>query len=542
MNKKRNLGLVALPILLALGLVGGIFIGKYITRRTLSVEEEKLRTVLRLIENEYVDQIDIDSLIESSLPQLLTSLDPHSAYIPSSELTAVNEDLQGSFSGVGVSFQVVSDSVRVVEVIAGGPAEKVGILPGDRIVSADGINLTGPEITSDSVFNNLRGAKGSKVQLQIKRSSSPKELQFDVIRGDIPVNSVDCSYLLSDDTGYLRVIKVSRNTYLEFFNALNDLKAAGAKKFVIDLRGNTGGFMDQAIYMANEFLPAGRMIVYTKGRRAANETMAISDGRGNFLDSEITVLTNEGSASASEIFAGAIQDNDRGLVIGRRTFGKGLVQNQTELPDSSALRLTVARYYTPSGRSIQKEYTRGDIGKYDLDIADRFSHGEFYNADSIKLDKSKIFTTSNGRTVYGGGGIMPDVFVPEDTTGYTSYYISVMNKGLIQKFAYSVADRYRVMLDGVNSLDRLLKVLPRDNTLLENFVSFAVKNGVPARWYYINQSRGLLLNQIKAMIARDVLGYPAFIRLLNEDDKAVKKALELLESGKSPVDIKIEKE
>ncbi len=542
MNKKRNLGLVALPILLALGLVGGIFIGKYITRRTLSVEEEKLRTVLRLIENEYVDQIDIDSLIESSLPQLLTSLDPHSAYIPSSELTAVNEDLQGSFSGVGVSFQVVSDSVRVVEVIAGGPAEKVGILPGDRIVSADGINLTGPEITSDSVFNNLRGAKGSKVQLQIKRSSSPKELQFDVIRGDIPVNSVDCSYLLSDDTGYLRVIKFSRNTYMEFFNALNDLKAAGAKKFVIDLRGNTGGFMDQAIYMANEFLPAGRMIVYTKGRRAANETMAISDGRGNFLDSEITVLTNEGSASASEIFAGAIQDNDRGLVIGRRTFGKGLVQNQTELPDSSALRLTVARYYTPSGRSIQKEYTRGDIGKYDLDIADRFSHGEFYNADSIKLDKSKIFTTSNGRTVYGGGGIMPDVFVPEDTTGYTSYYISVMNKGLIQKFAYSVADRYRVMLDGVNSLDRLLKVLPRDNTLLENFVSFAVKNGVPARWYYINQARGLLLNQIKAMIARDVLGYPAFIRLLNEDDKAVKKALELLESGKSPVDIKIEKE
>ena len=534
MNKKRNLGLVALPILLALGLVGGIFIGKYITRRTLSVEEEKLRTVLRLIENEYVDQIDIDSLIESSLPQLLTSLDPHSAYIPSSELTAVNEDLQGSFSGVGVSFQVVSDSVRVVEVIAGGPAEKVGILPGDRIVSADGINLTGPEITSDSVFNNLRGAKGSKVQLQIKRSSSPKELQFDVIRGDIPVNSVDCSYLLSDDTGYLRVIKFSRNTYMEFFNALNDLKAAGAKKFVIDLRGNTGGFMDQAIYMANEFLPAGRMIVYTKGRRAANETMAISDGRGNFLDSEITVLTNEGSASASEIFAGAIQDNDRGLVIGRRTFGKGLVQNQTELPDSSALRLTVARYYTPSGRSIQKEYTRGDIGKYDLDIADRFSHGEFYNADSIKLDKSKIFTTSNGRTVYGGGGIMPDVFVPEDTTGYTSYYISVMNKGLIQKFAYSVADRYRVMLDGVNSLDRLLKVLPRDNTLLENFVSFAVKNGVPARWYYINQSRGLLLNQIKAMIARDVLGYPAFIRLLNDDDKAVKRLLNFLRVASRP--------
>lgn len=346
--------------------------------------------------------------------------------------------------------------------------------------------------------------------------------------------------MVDNEVGYLRVTKFARNTYMEFFNALNDLKAEGAKKFIIDLRGNTGGFMDQAIYMANEFLPAGKMIVYTKGRRAENETMAISDGRGNFKDVEITVLTNESSASASEIFAGAIQDNDRGLVIGRRSFGKGLVQNQTELPDSSAIRLTVARYYTPSGRSIQKEYVRGDHSKYDLDIVDRFSHGEFYNADSIKLDKSKIFTTGNGRTVYGGGGIMPDIFVPEDTTGYTSYYISVMNKGLIQKFAFSVADKYRAMLDGVKSLERLLKILPRDNTLLDNFVSFAVKNGVPARWYYINKSRELLLNQIKAMIARDVLGYPAFIEILNRNDSAVKEAYDALVTGKSPVNIKPE--
>lgn len=533
---------MALPLLLSIGVVGGIFIGKYITRRTLSAEEEKLRTVLHLIETEYVDRIDVDSLIEESLPDLLLSLDPHSAYIPSSELTAVNEDLQGSFSGVGVSFQVLNDSVRVIEVIPGGPAEKVGILPGDRIIKADDVVLTGPEITSDSVFKNLRGEKGTKVHLLIKRSTSAKELPYDVVRGDIPVNSVDCSYIVGEGVGYLRVTKFSRNTYMEFFNALNDLKAAGAKKYIIDLRGNSGGFMDQAIYMVNEFLPAGRMIVYTKGRRAENETMAISDGRGRFLDSEIVVLANESSASASEIFAGAIQDNDRGLVVGRRTFGKGLVQNQTELPDSSAVRLTVARYYTPSGRSIQKEYKRGDVGKYELDIVDRYTHGEFYNADSIKLDKSKIFTTSNGRTVYGGGGIMPDVFVPEDTTGYTSYYISVVNKGLIQKFAYSVADRYRSMLDGVNSIERLLKVLPRDNTLLENFVSFAVKNGVPARWYYINQSRGLLLNQIKAMIARDVLGYPAFIELLNEEDNVVLKAIELLEEGKSPTDVKVDKE
>ena len=542
MNNRKNLGLVALPLLLALGVVGGIFIGKYITRRTLSVEEEKFRTVLRLIDSEYVDRIDVDSLIETMLPDLLESLDPHSAYIPASELQAVNDDLEGSFSGVGVSFQIVDDTVRVVEVIPGGPAEKVGIMQGDRIIQADSVKLTGPEVTSQDVFKNLRGEKGSKVVLHIKRANTSKPVLFDVIRGDIPVNSIDCSYMLNDSIAYLRVTKFARNTYNEFFTTLNDLKAEGAKKFVIDLRGNTGGFMDQAIYMANEFLPAGRMIVYTKGRRPENETMAISDGSGTFKDAEITVLTNEISASASEIFAGAIQDNDRGLVIGRRSFGKGLVQNQTELPDSSAVRLTVARYYTPSGRSIQKEYSRGRDGKYELDIADRYSHGEFYNADSIKFDKSKIFSTSNGRTVYGGGGIMPDIFVPEDTTGYTSYYVQVANKGLIQKFAFAVADRYRDMVGESKSIERLLKVLPRDNTLLENFVSFAVKNGVPARWYYIRQSRGLLLDQIKAIIARDVLGYPAFIEMLNQSDPAVNKAVEALEQGKSPVDIKMEKE
>lgn len=530
---------MALPLLLALGVVGGIFIGRYITHRSLSDKEEKLRTVLRLIESEYVDAIDVDSLIETQFTELLNSLDPHSAYIAASELQSVNDDLEGSFSGVGVSFQILNDTVNVIEVIPGGPAEKVGLLPGDRIIKADTTALTGKDITTDKVFKTLRGAKGSKVELEIMRHSSTKPLAFNVIRGDIPVNSVDCSYMLNDSIGYLRVTKFARNTYNEFFTALNDLKTQGAKKYVMDLRGNTGGFMDQAIYMANEFLPAGRMIVYTKGRRPENENMAISDGSGNFKDSEVTVLMNEYSASASEIFAGAIQDNDRGLVIGRRSFGKGLVQNQTELPDSSAIRLTVARYYTPSGRSIQKEYTRGKDGKYELDIVDRFAHGEFYNADSIKFDKSKIFSTANGRTVYGGGGIMPDVFVPEDTTGYTSYYVSVVNNGLIQKFAYSVADKYRGMLDGVKSLDRLLKVLPRDNTLLENFVSFAVKNGIPARWYYINKSRSLLLEQIKAMIARDVLGYPAFIEMLNHSDAAVKKAVDVLENGESPIDIKL---
>lgn len=529
--------MILLPLLLAIGVGCGIFIGKYITTRSLTAKEEKLRTVLRLIESDYVDKLDMDSLIESSFPDLLSSLDPHSAYIPAEELQSVNDDLSGSFSGVGVSFQILNDTVQVIEVVAGGPAEKVGIQPGDRIIKADTVNLTGKEITSQDVFKTLRGEKGSTVVLTIKRFGQKKDVVYDVVRGDIPVNSVDVSYMLSDDTGYIKVTKFSRNTYLEFFNALLNLREQGAQSFVIDLRGNSGGFMDQAIYMANEFLPAGRLIVYTQGRKLENEYMAMSDGRGRFQESPIVVLTNEASASASEIFAGAIQDNDRGLIIGRRTFGKGLVQNQTELPDSSAIRLTVARYYTPSGRSIQKEFQRGEMQKYDMDIVDRYSHGEFYNADSIKLDKNKIFHTTNGREVYGGGGIMPDIFIPEDTTGFTSYYMAVANQGLIQKFAYKVSDQYREELQGERTIEKLNTILPSDQMLLETFVAYAASKGVPARWYYINKSRDLLISQLKAMIARDVLGYPAFIELLNENDNAVKMGLKQLKEGNSPVNI-----
>ena len=537
MKNKKNPALILLPLLLAVGVGCGIFIGRYITTRSLTPKEEKLRTVLRLIQSDYVDELDVDSLLETSFPELLSSLDPHSAYIPSSDLQTVNDDLQGSFSGVGVSFQIINDTVQVIEVIPGGPAEKVGILPGDRIIMADTIPLTGKDISSQDVFKTLRGEKGSTVVFTIKRYGQKKNVVYDVIRGDIPVNSVDVSYMLSDDIGYVKVTKFSRNTYMEFFGALSELRNRGAQAYVIDLRGNSGGFMDQAIYMANEFLPAGRLIVYTKGRKMENEYVAMSDGRGRFKDVPIVVLTNEASASASEIFAGAIQDNDRGLIVGRRTFGKGLVQNQTELPDSSAVRLTVARYYTPSGRSIQKEYQRGETDKYEMDIVDRYSHGEFYNADSIKLDKDKIFHTVNGRDVYGGGGIMPDIFIPEDTTGFTSYYMNVANQGLIQKYAYSVADEYRERLEGDRTLQKLNNVLPADQTLLENFVAYAVTNGVPARWYYINKSRNLLISQLKAMIARDVLGYPAFIELLNERDNAVLNALMQIEEGNSPVNI-----
>lgn len=535
--KKKNYGYILLPLFLSLGIIGGLFIGRYSSEQRLNPGEEKLRTVLGMIQEQYVDPINIDSLINESIPDLLASLDPHSAYIPAESLTIANDDLEGSFGGIGVAFQVLNDTVTVVEVITGGPAEKVGILPGDLILEANGKKLTGEKISSEEVFKTLRGKEGTQVKTLVKRRSAKTPLTFDIVRGQIPSNSVDAAYMLTDDTGYVKVSKFARTTYSEFYTALTRLQTEGAKKYIVDLRGNSGGFMDQAIYMANEFLPAGRGIVFTKGRIAENQTVATSDGTGQFQNVPLTVITNEFSASASEIFAGAIQDNDRGLVIGRRTFGKGLVQNQLSLPDSSAVRLTVARYYTPSGRCIQKEYKRGKDGKYEMDIADRYTHGEFYSRDSIKLDKSKLFRTVNGREVYGGGGIMPDVFVPEDTTGYTSYYLDAVNKGLINTFAQYMADTYRPMMKD-KSVESMMRILPRDNTLLQNFVSYAANKGLPARWYYINQSRSLLLNQIKGVIARDLVGYEGLIKILNQEDKTVSEALRLLEQGQSPVNIK----
>ncbi len=538
MKQKKNIALVSLPFVLTAGMVAGIFIGKVMNTQRLSPAQEKFMSLLGLIDEEYVDEINVDSLLEEALPDLFAHLDPHSVYIPKSELTSVNQELDNSFSGVGISFQMLGDSVVVVEVVPGGPAEKVGIMAGDRIVSANGISLAGPEVTTDSVYRTLRGKEGTKALLKVKRQNSRKLLDFDVVRGKIPVNSVDAIYTAAPGVGYLRVGKFGTGTYDEFFNALNSLKSKGASRFIVDLRGNTGGYMDQAILMANEFLPRGSMIVYSKGRLPINESVGVADGNGAFQDAELVVLIDEYSASASEIFAGAIQDNDRGLVIGRRSFGKGLVQNQTLLPDSSAVRLTVARYFTPSGRCIQKEYKRGSDGKYEMDIVDRYNHGEFYNPDSIRLDKSKRFTTVGGRTVYGGGGIMPDIFVAQDTTGYTSYYINAVNSGLIQKFAFQVVEKYRPVLKGVKTLQQLNGVIPRDNTLLENFVAYAAANGLPARWYYINMSRDQLLSQIKSVIARDVLGYSDFIRSLNQSDPTVIKAVEALTEGKSPVVIK----
>ncbi|WP_289769898.1 S41 family peptidase [uncultured Duncaniella sp.] len=530
-NRLKNPG-VWMPLALALALVGGMWIGKTFFNNYHGWDSRsKLDTILELINKNYVDEIDTDSILEVSFPEIISHLDPHSVYIPASDLQSVNEELEGSFSGIGISFNMLGDTINVLEVISGGPSEKVGILPGDRIITINDSLVAGQKWTNSKVMSNLRGPKGSTVRLGIKRPTAKELLPYDVKRDDIPVTSIDASYFIDDEVGYIKINKFGATTYSEFLTSMVTLMADGAKRFIIDLRGNGGGFMDHAVLMANEFLPSGSPIVAIKGKNRSRDNATMSDGSGSFKDKELVVLLDEISASASEIFAGAMQDNDRGLIIGRRSFGKGLVQNQLELPDSSALRLTIARYYTPSGRCIQKTYAPGV--DYERELLNRFEHGELYSADSIKQDKSLEFTTLHGRTVYGGGGITPDIFVPNDSTGITSYYINVINAGLIPKYTFEYTDANRANLSKSKDGHELLTMLPDDDTLLQNFVNYAQKNGVAPRWYYINLSRDLLVNSLKAMIARNIHGVQGYYEVMNDSDPTVLEALEALNSGKS---------
>ena len=519
-----------MPLIVALTFDLGFFGGDMLHRQSgPTPAQKKFQTIINLIKNDYVDEISLDSLLEKTLPSLLTNLDPHSVYIPSSDLQSVNEELDGSFCGIGVQFLINNDTITVVEVVSGGPAEKVGIKAGDRIVKVDNEDVAGIGITNEQVMKKLRGERDTKVKLGIKRHNAKKTLKYEVTRGDIPQNSVTASYIVSPGIGYIKVDKFGRTTYDEFWQSLNSLKRSGAQDFIIDLRGNTGGFMEIAFLMANEFLEKGDIIVSTRERDYYSQKGVQADGNGNFKDSQVVVLLDEFSASSSEIFAGALQDNDRALIIGRRSFGKGLIQRQAVLPDSSAIRLTIGRYYTPSGRCIQKDYSNSAL--YGHDILDRYNRGEMFNQDSIKLDKSIEFKTMHGRTVYGGGGIMPDIFVPNDTTGITSYYINVANAGLLQKFAFDYVDANRDKLGDVSSVEQLEKLLPADDTLLRQFVNFAARNGVSARWYYINISHDLIVNQLKALIARDVLDYTAYFTIVNRMDANVNKGVEELLNG-----------
>ena len=522
-----------LPLAIAISIVIGIFFGRNFSGQKYNADfDRKLNMVLNLISDDYVDTMKINDLVELTIPEILKNLDPHTTYFSAEELRQANEDLDGKFSGIGISFMLMNDTINVIEIIPGGPAERAGILAGDRIVSINDSTSTGKNISDIDVKNRIRGLKDSIVKLGIKRKGAKKTLSFNVKRGDIPVNSVDAAYMLDKLTGYIKVSKFARNTYNEFLSSLIKLKSEGAKHYVIDLRGNGGGIMEMAILMANEFLPENQLIVYTKSRDKRNDSQVWSDGNGSFQEAQIVVLLDEFSASASEIFAGAIQDNDRGLIIGCRSFGKGLVQRQFTLPDSSAIRMTIARYYTPSGRSIQKEY-KNSQAKYDEELLSRFNNGELYSRDSIKVDKNKLFETTHGRKVYGGGGIVPDIFVARDTTGITSYYAAVANAGLIQKYAYRFTDTNRQKFKKLKDYKQFLRVLPNDEALLMDFVTYATKNGVPARWYYINISRNLLLTQLKALMARDMFGNDAFYPIYNRNDKDIEIALKAINKHKA---------
>ena len=528
-----------LPFWASITLAVGMFIGNwnsnsseyqlYDTYDYEYARRNNFNMLLHIIEQQYVDSVNSKELTDNAMTSILKELDPHSAYIPAEDLESVNEELEGSFSGIGIQFNLLNDTINVVDVISGGPSERCGLMPGDRIITVDDSLYVGKNITNEKVMKNLRGAKGSVVKLGIQRKGESELLTFEVERGDIPLHSVDASFIISPGIGYILVSKFGRTTFEEFLVALARLRNEGAESYIIDLRGNGGGYMDAAINMVNEFMMAGELIVYTEGRAFPRED-AVANGMGSFKEQPVIVLTDEWSASASEIFAGAIQDNDRGLVVGRRTFGKGLVQNQLPLSDGSAVRLTIARYHTPSGRCIQKDYAMGDDESYNMDILNRYNRGEFFSADSIKQHTDLVFTTAGGRTVYGGGGIMPDVFIPSDTTHVTPYYTDVINKSLLYKYAFEYVDSNRERLSQADNYKELLSMLD-SNRLINDFIAYADKNGVPARYADIKVSRAVLLRLLQAYIARDVIGDEAFYPIFMSDDKVIEEACRLIQEG-----------
>ncbi len=522
-----------LPLTAAIFLIAGIALGSYISTTDTNLgARHKLNQVFDIISENYVDEVSADSLVEMALPELLKNLDPHSAYIPRSERVAVNRDLEGSFFGIGIQFQMMNDTLYVLEVISGGAAEEAGMLAGDRIIAVDGDNIAGVGVNENDIFSRLRGPEGTPVEVTVARHNSPKPLVFDLVRSQVPVSPIDASYMINDSVGFVRLSKFSDNTFVEALTTFSQLRHLGATSFILDLRGNGGGYMAPAVLVANEFLGPQDIVVSTRGRSMGDNRTLFADGSGTFRSEKLVVLVDEFSASSSEILSGAIQDNDRGLIVGRRTFGKGLVQQPFELPDSSEFRLTVQRYYTPSGRCIQKKYTPGHRSDYDIEVYDRYNRGEIFSADSIPVDSAEIFTTRSGRKVYGGGGIIPDIFVPSDTTGVTSYFIKVANAGLLRKFAYEYADLNRDRLNESENAAEMLSKLPSDYVLLQSFVNYAnTKGGVAPRWYYINISAPLIVNQIKALIARDILGLDGYFEVVNANDPVVQEALKQLRNG-----------
>jgi len=531
-NKFKKIS-VYLPLIISIALVFGILIGLNVSRHQqlggggllLYPKSDKLNNVLKYIEEEYVDTVSPAKLTDETIITLLKGLDPHSIYISADEIQTVNEPLEGNFSGIGVQFNIMNDTVVVINTIPNGPSALIGILPGDRIVKVDSIVVAGVKMNSEDIVKKLKGPEGTFVKVTIKRLSSKRDLIYDIKRNKIPLYSIDISYMLNDQTGYIKISQFARTTIEEFYAAVEKLKSKGMKKLVIDLRGNGGGFLDAAINLADQFLNVGDLIVYTKGRSKPREDFKAT-ARGTCKDIELAVLIDEYSASASEIFAGAIQDNDRGLIIGRRSFGKGLVQEQAMLSDGSAIRLTIARYYTPTGRCIQKPYNHGEVD-YFKDLNYRYLHGELENRDSIHLNDSLKYKTPKGKTVYGGGGIMPDVFVPFDTSGFSKFYFEVRDMNLIYKFSFNYSDLNRPTLKAISNLGALYDYLEKEK-IFEKFIDYCNKQGIHANNKELKISGKIIKTQVEAYIARNFFDNEGFYPIIREIDNTLDKAVEVL--------------
>ena len=518
-----------MPLIMAVCVIIGIMIGSFYANHfsgnrlnIINSGSNRLSNLLHLIDDQYVDKVNIDSLVDVAIPQILADLDPHSVYISAKDAQAVADDLKGSFSGVGIEFTIRKDTIHVQNVVKNGPAQRAGILAGDKIVSVDGKPFVGKIVTNEEAMRRLKGPKDTKVKLGVMRYGQKAVKYFTVTRGDIPQKSITATYMLDKNTGYIKVKSFGETTYPEMLIALAKLSQEGFTNLVIDLRDNTGGYMNSAIQMANEFLPKDKLIVYTIGRKSPRQNFP-SDGHGSYQKIPLVVLINEGSASASEIFAGAMQDNDRATIIGRRSFGKGLVQQQLSFPDGSMIRLTIARYYTPSGRCIQKPFTAGDNKDYEEDLLTRYQHGEFFSQDSIK-HHGPAYHTSIGRTVYGGGGITPDIFVAEDTLGMTSYYKQAAMSGLILQYAFTYTDNNRPKLNTYKDMMSLSKYLVSQNTV-EQFAAYADHNGLKRRNLMIRKSHKLLERFINSRIIYNMLDDEAWTEYINADDPAIAKAL-----------------
>ena len=542
---KNSRSTVLLPLIVAGGIAFGIFLGQFLGRssaesdikgilRSLALPQNKISQTLSLIETQYVDSVAMDSLVERTLPVIVAELDPHSVYIPASEMAELNEPLDGEFDGIGVVFNMATDTVIVLNVIPSGPSDKAGVVAGDRIVRINDSLVAGQQIAQREIMRRLRGKRGTEVRLGLERRGIDELVEVTVTRDKIPIRSLTAALMLTDSIGFVKLDQFARTSYAELQEALSMLRGQGMNKLILDLRGNSGGFLDQAIEIANEFLPGGKLIVYTEDRKHERINQ-YSDGTGGSTDLDLAVLIDEGSASSSEILAGALQDNDRGTIIGRRSFGKGLVQQQIPYADGSALRLTVARYYTPTGRSIQKPYTSGNAESYEADIWNRYQHNELFTADSIRFDDSLRRETPGGKAVYGGGGIMPDLFVPLDTTELTKYYIEVSGRNILYRYTIEYADAHRKELNAVKTTADLKALLDGDKGLVDDFIRYAARKGVAPRYRDIARSRRLIEAQLKAYIGRNTsLEDSGYFLSIYPEDKVILRAIEELEHPTIP--------